>query len=176
MIARISKSSCFAINSSGIPELYKFVTISFFSSPSCTVFPLPIHLDSPRIHLAAFRPPLDCQNLNSYKHEGSPWICLSHVAHVVRRHKTIRYSVTCVMTTFVQKAVIFKSIKDLGRNIDESAPIVSKREVLTTLSVTITRVQIPPSPLRLGITDLFCYNRIHTFQHLMRKVRWCNMD
>jgi len=37
---------------------------------------------------------------------------------VVRRLKTIQFTVTCVMIIFAQKTVIFKSMKNLGRNID----------------------------------------------------------
>lgn len=39
-------------------------------------------------------------------------------AVVVKRHKTIQSTVTCVMIIFAQKTVIFKSMKNRGRNID----------------------------------------------------------
>jgi len=44
------------------------------------------------------------------------WICLLPVVDVAGKHKTIQFTVTCVMITIVQKTVILKSMLDLGRS------------------------------------------------------------
>ncbi|MGH9986839.1 MAG: hypothetical protein ACRD8W_23075 [Nitrososphaeraceae archaeon] len=49
------------------------------------------------------------------------WICLSHAAGVVGKHKTILSFATCAMITIVQKTAIFKNTQDLGRSISVRA-------------------------------------------------------
>jgi hypothetical protein len=44
------------------------------------------------------------------------WICLLPAVDVVGKHKTIQFTVTCVMITIVQKIVILRSILDHGRS------------------------------------------------------------
>ncbi len=44
------------------------------------------------------------------------WICLLPAVDVVGKHKTIQFTVTCVMITIVQKIVILKCILDHGRS------------------------------------------------------------
>lgn len=44
------------------------------------------------------------------------WICLLPAVGVVGKRKTIRFTVTCVMITIVQKTVILKSMLDHGRS------------------------------------------------------------
>jgi len=46
----------------------------------------------------------------------SQWICLLPVVDVAGKHKTIQFTVTCVMITIVQKTVILKSMLDHGRS------------------------------------------------------------
>jgi hypothetical protein len=49
---------------------------------------------------------------------NNPWTCLQRVPAAVRRLRTIRFFVICVTTTSVLKIVIWRSIRDHGRNID----------------------------------------------------------
>ena len=49
--------------------------------------------------------------INIYK-----WICLLPAVAVAGKHKTILFTVTCVMITIVQKIVISRSTRDRGRN------------------------------------------------------------
>jgi hypothetical protein len=51
------------------------------------------------------------------------WICLLPVVDVAGKHKTIQFTVTCVMITIVQKTVILKSMLDHGRSF--SCPLFS---------------------------------------------------
>jgi len=46
------------------------------------------------------------------------WTCLQRVPAAVRRLRTIRFFVICVMTIFVLKIVTFKNTLDHGRNFD----------------------------------------------------------
>jgi hypothetical protein len=53
---------------------------------------------------------------NAYDETYTQWICLLPVVDVVGKHKTIQFTVTCVMITIVQKIVTLKSIRDRGRS------------------------------------------------------------
>jgi hypothetical protein len=44
------------------------------------------------------------------------WICHLPVVDVAGKHKTIQFTVTCVMITIVLKTVILKSMLDHGRS------------------------------------------------------------
>ena len=44
------------------------------------------------------------------------WICLLPAVDVAGKHKTIQFTVTCVMITIVQKIVILRSMLDHGRS------------------------------------------------------------
>ena len=44
------------------------------------------------------------------------WICLQPAVDVLGKRKTTQFTVICVMITIVQKAVILKSMLDLGRS------------------------------------------------------------
>jgi uncharacterized membrane protein YhaH (DUF805 family) len=46
------------------------------------------------------------------------WICLPSAVDVVGKHRTIQFTVTCVMIIIVQKAVILRNMQDRGRSID----------------------------------------------------------
>jgi hypothetical protein len=58
---------------------------------------------------------------NSYDKIYTQWICLLPAVDVVEKHKTIQFTVTCVMITIVQKIVILKSILDHGRSFSDRA-------------------------------------------------------
>jgi hypothetical protein len=58
---------------------------------------------------------------NTYDKKYTQWTCLLPVVDVVRNHKTIQFTVICVMITIVQKIVILKSILDHGRSFNHLA-------------------------------------------------------
>ena len=58
---------------------------------------------------------------NTYDKIYTQWICLLPAVDVVRKHKTIQFTVTCVTITIVQKTVILKSIRDHGRSFSDRA-------------------------------------------------------
>ena len=58
---------------------------------------------------------------NTYDKTYTQWICLLSAVDVVIKRKTIQFTVTCVMITFVQKIVILKSILDHGRSFSDPA-------------------------------------------------------
>jgi hypothetical protein len=53
---------------------------------------------------------------NTYGNAYTQWIWLLPAVDVVGKHKTIQFTVTCVMITIVQKIVILKSMLDRGRS------------------------------------------------------------
>jgi len=56
---------------------------------------------------------------------NNSWTCLQRVLCAERRHRTIRFFVTCVMTTSVLKIVTLKNTLDHGRNFDILASSLS---------------------------------------------------
>lgn len=87
---------------------------------------------------------------NTYDKTYTQWICLLPAVDVVGKRKTIQFTVTCVMITFVQKIVILKSILDHGRSFSGRAssylkntlPIFLKSIGVNSLSLKIPVVQI----------------------------------
>jgi hypothetical protein len=55
------------------------------------------------------------------------WICLLPAVDVARKHKTIQFTVICVMITIVQKIVISKSMLDHGRSFSDPASSTDSR-------------------------------------------------
>ena len=74
-------------------------------------------------HVGVGRPTM-CSAFKSLSHANTydsneaytQWICLPPAVDVVRKRKTIQFTVICVMITIVQKIVILKSMLDLGRS------------------------------------------------------------
>jgi hypothetical protein len=67
------------------------------------------------------------------------WICLLPVVDVAGKHKTIQFTVTCVMITIVQKTVILKSMLDHGRSF--SCPLFRYSSVVPKRKLYLRQVQ-----------------------------------
>ena len=87
---------------------------------------------------------------NTYDKTYRQWICLLSAVDVVIKRKTIQFTVTCVMITFVQKIVILKNMLDRGRSfsgrassyLNNTLPIFLKSIGLNSHSLKIPLVQI----------------------------------
>jgi hypothetical protein len=70
---------------------------------------------------------------NTYDMTYTQWICLLSAVDVAGKHKTIQFTVTCVMITIVQKIVILKCILDHGRSFSNRALPYLKNSLLIFL-------------------------------------------